>query len=52
VLDHATTELAVGTKMGIDATRRLPGEGHKRSWPPIIRMDDGIRRKIDELLRR
>jgi len=51
VLDHATTELAVGTKMGIDATRKLPGEGHKRGWPPLIRMDDGIRRKIDELLR-
>ena len=51
VLDHATTELAVSTKMGIDATRKLPGEGHKRGWPPLIRMDDGIRRKIDELLR-
>jgi 4-hydroxy-3-polyprenylbenzoate decarboxylase len=52
VLDHATTELAVGSKMGIDATHKLPGEGHKRGWPPLIRMDDGIRRKIDELLRR
>jgi 4-hydroxy-3-polyprenylbenzoate decarboxylase len=50
VLDHATSELAVGTKMGIDATHKLPGEGHKRGWPPLIRMDEGIRRKIDALL--
>jgi 4-hydroxy-3-polyprenylbenzoate decarboxylase len=51
VLDHATSELAVGTKMGIDATHKLPGEGHKRGWPPIIRMDEVIRRKIDALLK-
>ena len=51
VLDHATSELAVGTKMGIDATHKLPGEGHKRGWPPLIRMEEGIRRKIDALLK-
>jgi 4-hydroxy-3-polyprenylbenzoate decarboxylase len=51
VLDHATSELAIGTKMGIDATHKLPGEGHKRGWPPLIRMDEGIRRKIDALLK-
>jgi 4-hydroxy-3-polyprenylbenzoate decarboxylase len=50
VLDHATSELAVGTKMGIDATHKLPGEGHKRGWPPLIRMDEGIRKRIDALL--
>ena len=52
VLDHATTELAAGTKLGIDATHKLPGEGHKRGWPPLIRMDEGIRQKIDDLLKR
>jgi 4-hydroxy-3-polyprenylbenzoate decarboxylase len=51
VLDHATSELAIGTKMGIDATHKLPGEGHKRGWPPLIRMDEGTRRKIDALLK-
>jgi 4-hydroxy-3-polyprenylbenzoate decarboxylase len=51
VLDHATNELAVGSKLGIDATHKLPGEGHKRGWPPLIRMDEGIRRKIDEFLK-
>jgi len=49
VLDHATSELAVGTKMGIDATKKLPGEGFKRPWPPLIKMDEAIKAKIDSL---
>ncbi|MHB8524193.1 MAG: UbiD family decarboxylase [Limisphaerales bacterium] len=51
VLDHATSEMAIGTKLGIDATKKLPGEGFKRSWPPLIRMSDEIRRKVDSLTR-
>jgi len=47
VLDHATSELASGTKMGIDATHKLPGEGHKRGWPPLIKMDEAVKRKIE-----
>src|SRR6266478_4537912 len=50
VLDHATTELASGSKMGIDATHKLPGEGHKRGWPPLIRMDTAIVAKVNEFL--
>lgn len=49
VLDHATTEIARGTKLGIDATRKLAGEGFHRPWPPLIRMDPAIREKIDRL---
>jgi 4-hydroxy-3-polyprenylbenzoate decarboxylase len=49
VLDHATTEFAIGTKMGIDATKKLPGEGFKRDWPPLIKMDPAIQKKIDQL---
>jgi 4-hydroxy-3-polyprenylbenzoate decarboxylase len=49
VLDHATTELAVGSKLGIDATKKLPGEGFKREWPPLIKMDKAIKLKIDQL---
>ena len=52
VLDHATAELAVGTKLGIDATRKLPGEGHHRGWPPLVRMSEDIRGRIDSLLRK
>ncbi|MGI8481197.1 MAG: UbiD family decarboxylase domain-containing protein [Chthoniobacterales bacterium] len=49
VLDHATSEIAMGTKLGIDATRKLAGEGFKRPWPPLIKMDKGIRKKIDAM---
>ncbi|HEY5910410.1 MAG TPA: menaquinone biosynthesis decarboxylase [Verrucomicrobiae bacterium] len=52
VLDHATTEIAVGTKLGIDATRKLPGEGFGRPWPPLIKMDEAVRKKIDALFGR
>jgi 4-hydroxy-3-polyprenylbenzoate decarboxylase len=49
VLDHATSEIAMGTKLGIDATKKLPGEGFKRPWPPIIKMDENVRKKMDAL---
>jgi 4-hydroxy-3-polyprenylbenzoate decarboxylase len=49
VLDHATSELAIGTKMGIDATRKLPGEGFKRQWPPLIKMDAAIEKKVEQI---
>jgi 4-hydroxy-3-polyprenylbenzoate decarboxylase len=39
----------MGTKMGIDATHKLAGEGHKRGWPPLIRMDESVRAKIGAL---
>ncbi len=49
VLDHATSEIASGSKLGIDATKKLPGEGFKRPWPPLIKMDENVRKKIDFL---
>jgi 4-hydroxy-3-polyprenylbenzoate decarboxylase len=49
VLDHATSEFAVGTKMGIDATKKLAGEGFKRPWPPLIKMDEEVKKKISRL---
>jgi hypothetical protein len=39
VLDPATSEIASCSKLGINATKKLPGEGFKRRWPPLIRMD-------------
>ncbi len=50
VLDHATSEIGMGTKMGLDATRKFPGEGFKRPWPPLIRMPPEVKNKIDLLL--
>jgi 4-hydroxy-3-polyprenylbenzoate decarboxylase len=46
VLDHATPELAVGSKLGFDATKKLPGEGFKRPWPPLIKMDESVKTKM------
>ncbi len=46
VLDHATNEIGTGSKMGFDATRKLPGEGFKRPWPPIIKMDENVKAKV------
>ena len=51
VLDHATTEMAIGTKLGLDATHKLPGEsGFHREWPPIINMDAAVKKKVDSIL--
>lgn len=51
VLDHATTEIASGSKLGLDATRKLRGEGYPREWPPIIQMDAAVQAKVDALMR-
>ncbi len=40
VLDHATPVIGFGSKMGIDATHKLPGEANTRPWPPIV---EGVR---------
>jgi hypothetical protein len=26
--------------MKTDATKKIPGEGFKRAWPPLIKMDE------------
>ncbi len=52
VLDHATSEIAAGSKLGIDATAKLPGEGFNRPWPPLIRMDAEVKAKVEKLLRK
>jgi 4-hydroxy-3-polyprenylbenzoate decarboxylase len=51
-LDHAPTEQNVGSHMGFDATRKLPGENYHRQWPELIRMDEEVQKKVDELLRK
>jgi len=49
VLDHATSALAIGTKLGIDATKKLPGEGFTRPWPPLIKMDPAVQARVEQL---
>jgi 3-polyprenyl-4-hydroxybenzoate decarboxylase len=49
---HITSEMASGSKLGIDATIPrcgMRGEGHKRGWPPLIKMDAVVQKMIDSL---
>jgi 4-hydroxy-3-polyprenylbenzoate decarboxylase len=48
-LDHATTLANMGSHMGIDATRKLPGEGYCRQWPEMLRMDSAVKERVDEI---
>lgn len=49
VLDHASPQPLYGSKMGIDATRKIAGEGHDRAWPEDIRMSEEVVKKIDRI---
>jgi 4-hydroxy-3-polyprenylbenzoate decarboxylase len=40
---------AIGSKLGIDATKKIPGEGLKRPWPPLIKMDAAVKTKVEKL---
>jgi 4-hydroxy-3-polyprenylbenzoate decarboxylase len=39
VLDHASRLPQFGSHMGVDATRKGPGDGFDRPWPDEIKMD-------------
>jgi 4-hydroxy-3-polyprenylbenzoate decarboxylase len=49
VLDHSSRTFTYGSKMGIDATRKLPEEGFTRDWPKVIEMDDATKQRVDAL---
>src|SRR5215813_11602910 len=48
-LDHAPSEQNIGSHMGIDATRKLPGENYHRPWPELLNMTDEARALVDKL---
>jgi len=48
-LDHAPTEQNIGSHMGIDATRKLPGENYHRAWPELLKMDERVQAIVDSL---
>lgn len=48
ILDHSCPQIGFGGKMGIDATRKGPGEGFARPWPEEIKMDPVIQKRVDE----
>lgn len=45
-LDHASPLPAYGSKVGIDATKKGPEEGHPREWPEEITMSDEIKQLV------
>jgi len=51
VLGHTTIEIAIVSKLGIDVTKKLPGEGFKRPWPPSIKMDAAVKAKVEKLFK-
>jgi len=47
-LDHAGSYLvALGHKLGVDATRKGADEGYSRVWPPEILMDEATRELVN-----
>jgi 4-hydroxy-3-polyprenylbenzoate decarboxylase len=51
-LDHAPSEQNIGSHMGFDATRKLPGENYRRQWPELLKMTDEAKKLVDELQRK
>jgi len=49
-LDFASPVAGLGSKMGIDATNKWPGET-SREWGRAIAMDETVKRRVDELWR-
>jgi 4-hydroxy-3-polyprenylbenzoate decarboxylase len=49
ILDHSTPYYGTGAKIGIDATRKIPGEGPVRDWPDELKMSQSV---IDRIARR
>jgi 4-hydroxy-3-polyprenylbenzoate decarboxylase len=45
-LDHATPMQDLGSKMGIDATRKWKSEGFSRPWPDEILMDEATKVRV------
>ena len=48
-LNHAAPMVGFGSKMGIDATRKWPSEGHTREWPEVVKMDRTTAANVDAM---
>lgn len=47
-LDHASNTPYYGSRLGIDATKKWPSEGHTRLWPDDIEMSKDIKETVDK----
>ncbi len=43
------SKIAAVSKPGLAATKKLPGEGFNRAWPPWIKMNEAVKNKINPL---
>jgi 4-hydroxy-3-polyprenylbenzoate decarboxylase len=50
-LDHAPSDQNIGSHMGFDATRKLPGENYHRPWPELLKMTEEAQALVDKLQR-
>ncbi|TVP93692.1 MAG: 3-octaprenyl-4-hydroxybenzoate decarboxylase, partial [Thioalkalivibrio sp.] len=48
-LDFASPVSGLGSKMGLDATGKWPGETN-REWGRPISMDEDVKRRVDDLM--
>lgn len=46
ILDHASPDLGAGSKIGFDATVKLPAEGKVRTWPKELEMDPATKELV------
>jgi len=46
ILDHASPDMGAGSKIGFDATVKLPVEGKVRSWPKELEMDAATKQLV------
>ena len=47
-LDFASPVSGLGSKMGLDATNKWPGETDREWGTPIV-MDEAVKRRVDEM---
>jgi 4-hydroxy-3-polyprenylbenzoate decarboxylase len=47
ILDHAAPFEGAGSKIGIDATRKIAGEGVVRDWPMPMTMTEEVKRLVE-----
>ena len=35
----------------MNATKKIPGEGFKHAWPPLIKMDEAVKAKVEKIMK-
>ncbi|HEY8751783.1 MAG TPA: menaquinone biosynthesis decarboxylase [Tepidisphaeraceae bacterium] len=47
ILDHSSPELGAGSKIGFDATVKMPAEGKVRTWPKELGFDEATKQLVE-----